>query len=248
MKNLFYNICIIGAGGTGGNFTARLAQFISTGNYPAEIVLVDGDSVEESNISRQPFSKDELLLNKAVALSSAIEENYGLNVKAYPHYIDTVNDLSKIFRIFQKQKYGYTFINILIGCCDNHRCRQVMEQFFDQQDNLIYIDSANEFSSGEVVVGLKLKGKVISPSRKFYFPEIMLSTEKSKSEESCGAVNIHKPQHLATNCFASNVLLTVVSKLIADGKIDCGIILFDTFNYTCVFRTYENKEVSNAKI
>ena len=65
--NFYYNICIIGCGGTGGNFAARLSQFLSNGyESSAQVILVDGDHVEESNIARQPFVSSELLLNKAV--------------------------------------------------------------------------------------------------------------------------------------------------------------------------------------
>lgn len=247
-NNVYYNICIVGAGGTGGNLAARLAQFISTGHFKAEMILVDGDTIEESNISRQPFSRDELLQNKAVALASAIEENYEYTVKAYPHYIDTIDDMKTVFKLFSSC-HGYydTVINVLVGCCDNHRCRQVMEKYFDANNkNVIYIDSANEFSCGEVVIGVKVNGQVISPSRKFYFPAIMKSRGKRKSEESCGAVNSHAPQHLATNCFAANVILTVISKLITSGIIDGGIILIDTFNYSCVYRKYEEEVIHGA--
>lgn len=244
--NFYYNICIIGCGGTGGNFAARLSQFLSNGyESSAQVILVDGDHVEESNIARQPFVSSELLLNKAVALAAAIEETYSFEVTAYPHYMDTVDELKNVWSIFshsghfQRNGEKHQVINVLIGCCDNHRCRQVMEKFFSLSPSLIYIDAANELSEGEVVIGIRLDRQTISPSRKFYFPEVMKSRKKRKSEESCGAVNIHHPQHLATNCFAANILLTIAAKLISEHQIDGGMIVFDTFKYSCLFRKYE---------
>lgn len=251
----FYRIAIIGCGGTGGNFAARLSQYISTGHYPAEIVIVDGDAIEENNISRQPYISSEVMMNKAVAMASAIEDTYELSVTAYPQYLDTVDDLFKVFKLFYHNGDGtlykdgerYFPVDVLIGCCDNHRCRQVMEKYFSRCSTLIYIDAANEFSAGEVVIGIKAKGKLLSPSRKFYFPELMKSRKKRKSEESCGTVNSHSPQHLATNCFAANILLTVVAKLIADEHIAGGIIYFDTFNFSCIFREYKEDAYEKTK-
>lgn len=243
----FYNICIVGCGGTGGNFAARLAQFLSTGNNKnnTQVILVDGDHVEESNLSRQPFVGNELLVNKASALATAIEETYLYEVTAYPHYLDNMQDLKTVWQIFSHKDGAYyngtktTVVNILIGCCDNHRCRQLMEHFFAASNSLIYIDAANELSEGEVVIGIRMNKTLLSPSRKFYFPEIMRDRKRRKSEESCGIINIHQPQHLATNCFAANILLSIIAKLISEQKIDGGIVVFDTFKYYCTFRKYE---------
>lgn len=245
----FYNICIVGCGGTGGNFAARLSQFLSTSESKAEVILIDGDYVEESNISRQPFVSGELLLNKAVALAAAIDDTYAYEVKAYPHYLNNIEDLGNAWKVFSySSEYIYVdnekrkLVNILVGCCDNHRCRQVMEKFFDKNSSLIYLDAANEFSEGEIVIGIRMNNRLLAPSRKFYFPEVMRSRGKRKSEESCGAVNIHHPQHLATNCFAANILLTIIANLITEQKIDGGMVIFDTFQYSCLFRKYKEDE------
>lgn len=238
-----YNIVVVGCGGTGGNFIARISQFLSTARVEYNLTLVDGDYVDEGNLSRQPFTRDELTCNKAVSLASAVFDTYGFKPVAYPQYLDTYEDLKKVFELITPMGYcrgeKVHTVDILIGCCDNHRCRQVMEKWFDKATNAIYLDAANEFSCGEVVIGIKAGGKILAPSRKFYFPEVMRDRKKRKSKESCGAVNKSAPQHLATNTQAANILLAILSNFIQTGEIAGGVVYFDTFKFSQVFRAWD---------
>ena len=53
------------------------------------------------------------------------------------------------------------FVPIIIGCVDNHNCRKILHEIFEEYTDIIYIDAANEFSTGEVVVGIKNNQAVI---------------------------------------------------------------------------------------
>ena len=51
-------IFIIGCGGTGSNYIKELARYLATNrNYMinADVILIDGDTVEEKNLERQSF-------------------------------------------------------------------------------------------------------------------------------------------------------------------------------------------------
>lgn len=246
-----YNVVIVGAGGTGSNLIARFSQFLVGTDADYEVIVIDGDSIEDKNLERQNFLPNDVLQNKADVICQAVSETYGLTFSSYSEYINTVNDLSELFNAMDHSEYRNgerrVVMPVLIGCCDNHRCRQVMEKWFDAATTAIYIDSANEFSVGEVVVGVKRDGVVVSPSRKFYFPEIMRSKVKRKSEESCGAINKSKPQHLATNCEAANILLSILCNLISNNSISGGIIYFDTFAFSKVFRPFLGGNADGAK-
>lgn len=241
-----YRIAIVGAGGTGSHFIARFSQFLasfSSQYVKCDVVIIDGDSVEDGNLSRQIFASDDIMQNKADAMVEAVYETYSLDFHSYPHYLDDVSDLNKAFSCLSDSTYEngrkITNIPIVIGCCDNHRCRQVMEKWFAEKENAIYIDAANEFSVGEVVFALKFKKQVVAPSRAFYFPEVLKAKGKRKSEESCGAVNKSSPQHIATNMEAANIVLSWMCQLFTgDGTVSGGIVYFDTFNFTKVFRKY----------
>ena len=102
--NIPINICVVGSGGTGGAFIPLLSRFINTEPTLARlcnILIIDGDTIEEKNLSRQPFFSDELMQNKAVVLAQAIKENFeNVNIKAFPHYLNEREDLSEAMLTF----------------------------------------------------------------------------------------------------------------------------------------------------
>ncbi|XBX10675.1 ThiF family adenylyltransferase (plasmid) [Enterocloster clostridioformis] len=241
---IVYNVVCIGAGGTGTFFLKEFARFMASFRLKdvgdckrIYLSIVDGDHVEENNLERQAFIKDDINLNKAVCMAKAIKENFGLKrVKAYPKYIDEVDDLNLIFHNFccSDEDCGSHFnipiVNILIGCVDNHRVRQVMDRYFNRvYDTIFYFDSANEYGNGEVVFAGRSKGKLLGRPRAAYFPAILEDTSPRASEISCGEQNISSPQHICTNMMAADLLLSRTTALIAENKIEFGIAIFDVF-------------------
>lgn len=243
-----YRIAIVGAGGTGSHFIARFSQFLASFHSEHvlyDVVVVDGDTVEDGNLARQVFTSEDVMQNKAAAIVEAVYETYELNFTAFPNYLDTYEDLQRAFSCLENDSWGngkkIVNIPVVIGCCDNHRCRQVMEKWFETSADAVYVDAANEFSVGEVVFSLKFKNQVVAPPRSFYFPEVLRARGKRKSEESCGAVNKSSPQHIATNMEAANIMLSWICQLFTgDGSVSGGIVYFDTFNFTKVYRKYES--------
>ena len=72
-------IFIIGCGGTGSNYIKELARYLATNrNYMinADVILIDGDTVEEKNLERQSFTPEDLLMNKAEAMALAVSDMY----------------------------------------------------------------------------------------------------------------------------------------------------------------------------
>lgn len=233
----FAVICV-GTGGTGGNFVKEFARYMKGSKTSMSLVLVDGDKVEDHNRERQPFTHEDIQQNKAVVMVDTIKETLSFDdecVKAYPFFIDTVDQLHEAVMLGCKPgKKNKVF---LLGCVDNHRARQVMEQYFNASADIIYVDSANEFSNGEVVIGIKENAQIVSPSRAFYFPDVLTDNSPSASELSCGEVNLSAPQHLVTNLFAAHFLLTILVKSIELNCIDNGIIYFDAFTYFSRFQS-----------
>lgn len=239
-KEDLHNVVVcIGTGGTGGAFVKEFTKvLLQKDSCPGtSLVLVDGDRVEKHNSIRQPFSNQDFMQNKAITLAAAIDECLDIGVdtiSVYPHYIDTVEQLSDAILLgINPNKKNKVY---LIGAVDNHRARQIMHQYFNLVDDLVYIDSANEYSHGEVVISVKEKGKVISPLRSFYFPDLLTDNSPSASEQSCGVVNIAAPQHYSTNLTAGRIILTSLIKSITYGIQDTGIVYFDAFRYFSRFQ------------
>lgn len=219
---------IIGAGGTGGFFASFLARQVASLTYgDVDIVIVDGDVIESKNISRQPFCENEVGENKAVNLAGKINTVFpNLSVISIPEYIDSSKEIIDILGDFEGK------LPVICGCTDNHHARQVMDDAFNNLDTCLYIDSANEKFGGEVVVGAKSKGEVISPQRAHFFPEILESKDKRRSDESCFEKLISGEQLFCTNIMAANIMLMYCGEMLLNGVIKTGITFFDTRDMT----------------
>ena len=243
-------IVIVGTGGTGGILSGKIARYlygktqsINDDSY-YELLLIDGDHVEEKNLLRQPFSPDDVGKFKADCLQEAYQEFYGINCASNTDYIDNVKDFKQLCNFSHKYSSVYTVKKhlILIGCVDNHRARQTMDQFFNsaellENQDILYIDSANEFDWGTVVCGYKDSRGVVAPSRAFFFPDILSSKEKKASELSCGDVNISAPQHFATNEQAALICFTDLINFIENERIIDGVSYFNVFENSIIRRT-----------
>ena len=144
-------------------------------------------------------------------------------------------------------------VKIIIGAVDNHACRKLLHKYFIEYrmySTLFYIDAANEFSCGEIVIGKKVEGKVECPDRAHYYPDVLTDNGKAVYEMSCEELNKAAPQHLATNSIAADLLFSYVVQIIAAGnmasKAPGGIIYFDTFKLFSRFDVY--KEEIHGKI
>lgn len=246
MSDITYQFIVVGCGGTGTFFLKEFARYLSYkyyGKTPPKVVVIDGDIVEEKNLERQSFSRDlDIGRPKAACFCEALNECFGIeSFTAYPQYIDTLEDLINI-KTSSFNSYAYNPIPVLIGCVDNHRARQVMHRYFNKADSVIYIDSANEFSQGEIVTGIRLKNNLIAPDRSYYFPNVMKSREKRASEHSCGTASHRKsqPQSICANMLAGQQLLAIVTNLIDKGEINGGITYFDALKSEMTFVEYEN--------
>lgn len=143
---------LIGAGGVGSWLAASLVRLIK----PENLVVVDGDALEEKNLDRQLFTRDHIGRNKADALA----ELYGCD--AIPDW------------------YGGTTVehdrrDIIIGVVDNHPARASILSACDYYGCMAII-AANEVHSAEAYVYLPdWKGTNLDPRE--YYPEITQVTE-----------------------------------------------------------------------
>ena len=216
-----YNIIVVGCGGTGANYIVQLGRFLYHNAVASEcsLLLIDGDVVEERNISRQPFLPCDIGRKKAEVMCEILQEAFDVSSRYYPEYLLSHIELTAL--------EADAPLTILIGAVDNHACRKVLHKFFLMSDNCIYIDAANEYSAGEVVCGVKTGGIVLAHDRAHYFPEILTDQSVPKTEESCLEVNASEPQHLATTLFSATLLLKCTAEVITDAGWAGGIYYFD---------------------
>ena len=225
-----YNIIVIGAGGTGTYFLKEFSRFLcGTSSVIDSFSIFDGDVVENKNLARQAFTADDIGFIKSTVMADVLSSSFNVPWQAYPTYLTEISQLEKI----EKKDT----IPLIVGCVDNHGCRLLLEEYFNKCDNICYLDSANEFSTGEVIFSYKANGKILSPTRSFYFPKIKESDTRNRTEISCEELNNVSPQHIATNMCAGNILLKEVTALM-DGKAHLGMVTFDLDSYYQEFFPY----------
>lgn len=232
------DILIVGCGGTGSHYAKELGRLLygmSVREKELQIVLIDGDVVEERNLVRQAFLPQDIGRNKAQTMAEILFQTYGIEASYYDRYIDRADDFKSLVR--------EDAVVLIIGCVDNHQCRQSMHRFYQDMKNCIYMDSANEYSAGEVVIGSRIGNIEMYPDRCQYFPEILEINEKRRSEESCEVLNAAASQHMLTNQFAAWILLVHTAKFLS-GEWIGGIVFFDAFKCYSMDRT--NKEESDG--
>lgn len=226
------DIVIVGCGGTGSHYIKELGRYLYGNRYlrndEIRIVLVDGDQVEDKNLVRQAFLPQDIGYNKAQVMAEMLSQAYGLSVDYYDGYIDCEKDIEKLVRD--------NSLVFLVGCVDNHQCRQSMHSFYMNREHCIYMDSANEYQSGEIVIGSRIGGMEMYPDRASYFPDVLQEGAVKRSEESCEVLNQAEPQHLLTNQFAALILLANTIKFLSDDWPG-GIVFFDAFKCYSMDRT-----------
>ncbi len=232
---MIWNIVVVGSGGTGSAMLQKLARYQRNCIEDIRVCLIDGDEVEKKNLKRQNFFDDNIGQNKAEALAELASSSYGVVWDAYNQYITKVEQLNGVFERYANN----SSINILIGCVDNHRARQVMEGWFDLQENCIYIDSANDEHDGEIVIAIKTDGVEVSPRRSHYFPDVLTDDSPSVVEMSCEQRNISSPQHQLVNDLAGNIIMSIICNVFSR-KIPTGMIIFDVFDYRIRHMSYVN--------
>ena len=160
-------LVVVGAGGTGTYFLKEVSRYIRALGDASPIdkmLIIDGDVVERKNIERQCFHEEDIGLYKSAVMADILNCTFSLSWKARAVFLESRGQL-KAEKEDAFQKKGRLTLPVIIGCVDNHACRAVLEDYFNDCNSCIYLDSANEYSSGEVVVSVKINGKTLAPLR-----------------------------------------------------------------------------------
>ena len=212
-----YVFIVVGVGGTGSLVARDLPKLLIHTN--SEMVLIDGDIVEEKNMVRQAYQQHDIGENKANALAKKINTFYGNICESVDHYI-TKDEILELLKKYEQH------IPVLIGCVDNNKTRILLEHTFKQLDECIYIDSANSEYEGNVYVvvksGQETVGKLRGDAYKF-------DLDKHPTEKSCEAqAAAGNTQYMVTNLKMANMVIEHISALL-HGEIKAGVSVVKRF-------------------
>ena len=135
------NVVVVGCGGTGGFVAEGLARLLPQN---IGLHLVDYDRVEPHNLLRQAFYREELGRFKSEVLATRLAKDFGKEVG----YAVIPFDPSMV-----SGGYPRRFKLLVIGCVDNATARQHIASTFNSPYQGWWIDSGNDFNSGQVLIG-----------------------------------------------------------------------------------------------
>ncbi|ALS09880.1 hypothetical protein ABE82_26030 (plasmid) [Paenibacillus peoriae] len=251
-KKMHFNMVLIGAGGTGGLLVQRLAKMMfAFENVGTSLILADPDLVELKNLLRQPFISKDVGHHKAEVLARRYGSTYGVKIGYYTaSYIENTNQLRDLFsNIDYTVTSGTVIQNVLIGAVDNDFSRGVMNQFFNEEENLVYIDAGIEGVwlpdeekdisvwteeelemsresgySGQVVVGLKKNNKVILEPVNGVYP---LDVHDAIPPWHNCSLDPYQPQRMIANEFAAMHIAIILNGLFQNFSLDVHYINYN---------------------
>jgi len=245
-------ILVIGCGGTGAYVIGHIARLISVLNCEDgyrgqrfELVVADGDKVEQKNLERQHFIGRDLDRNKAEVLAERYSAAFGIKIMALPSYLEH-------FRMITAHTP-----TMVIGCVDNDASRRTVNGWFLNQDSwtgLFWIDSGNEESSGQVICGYRpphhppydnQKKAFSLPSVAEVYPTVLDEGTKFNSQLSCAELAQSAPQNMMTNITAASLVLNFAQKILRGKPLSTHGVLFSIDNS---FRTLLNTPDNLSKV
>lgn len=220
---------IIGLGGVGSIVARYASVFLAAQNRELRLVLIDGDSFEESNSTRMLFS---YAGNKArVVREELCQRLQGseLLIEAIEEYVTPAN----VDRFLLEG-------DIILACLDNHASRLLLSQRCANLRDVTLISGGNDGigedeegqlqrgSLGSVQVHLRRAGKDLSPPLTTLHPEIAEPVDKRPDELSCTELIASQPQILFTNLMTACCMLNTLLLHVTPGALHYCDISFDT--------------------
>ncbi len=221
-------IMLIGCGGTGSMLLPRLARLNyvlqQLGHKGIYVEVLDGDIVEEKNILRQNFTKDDIGENKAVCMVSKINMAFDTDWNAIPSNLEAEEELNG---------------NIIISCVDNVSARKIISEKVDNLGNshidtlktFLWFDCGNTRDTGQVVMSdtAYMNEDKIRKLKTIF--DIYGDLDKFDTEEiqgaGCSAEEALADQDLTINDEIAHICWRMLWTLFKDKKIEYQAIFTD---------------------
>jgi PRTRC genetic system ThiF family protein len=214
-------VLVVGAGGTGSAIVMGLpyldqAMRVWRRVAGLDVVMMDADTVSETNCVRQPFSVSDIGQNKATVLINRINLFWGTRWRAEPvnfdeRTLDRIND---------------TALDLIIGCVDTRAARSVIARALTKTRNrtAYWLDLGNNAASGQFVLGQPLNARNRRKAERLrtvneLYPEIVDGEAGEDPLPSCSAVEALDRQEPFINQTLASAALAMLARLFRYGKL-----------------------------
>lgn len=241
-------VFIIGAGGTGSYVVPGLARDIYTMKKRPQLILCDGDVVEDKNLKRQHFVSSDIGQNKALALANRYAAAFGIEVGYKDEFIET----TKAFADLLNSVKGNVLV---ITCVDNIKTRMLFREAFlaHTKSDVYWIDCGNESEAGQAVLAARVpwwkkteinKGRFPMPDVFDLYPELVerAKADKLPTEMSCAELAASSPQYGFINLTAATMALNWAHDLLHTIPIRTNVAEFSIKN------KYMHRPLTESKI
>ena len=219
-------VLVVGCGGNGSALLSGLpflqqAMLAQGHPYGLHVTVMDGDAISPVNCVRQPFSKREVSLNKAIVLVNRINLFWGLRWAAIPRAL-TAQTLHPEYASYNER---CLHPDIVIGCVDTRAAREVVARSVSGASCVGYhLDLGNTSSSGQFVLGepLNVRNKRSRTRLRTVaelFEEIVRPDLDDDNEPSCSAIESLTRQEPFVNSVLAQHALALLARLFRYGEI-----------------------------
>ena len=209
-------VLVVGCGGNGSTIAAGLPylhQALLAYGHPEglHVTLLDPDVISPTNCVRQPFSRSEVGLYKAVVLANRLNLFWGLDWRGIPARLDAKRKMDAV--------------DIVIGCVDTRTARAAIAKCAEDWSEVDYwLDLGNNADSGQFVLGEplnrrnrrhRLRLRTVSE----LFPEVVQDELDKDGLPSCSAAEALDRQEPFVNPTLANHALALLARLFRYGTI-----------------------------
>jgi PRTRC genetic system ThiF family protein len=217
-------VLVVGCGGTGSAVVAGLPylhQSLLARGHPGglHVTVIDGDTISATNCIRQPFSKSEIGLNKAIVLVNRLNMFWGLKWEAVPAHLKPGCYISRSYSGDDLRAH------IVVGCVDTRAARAAIRDAVSNWSTVSYwLDLGNNADSGQFILGEPLnernrRARVRLRTAAELFNEICDQTLDSDGEPSCSAIEALDRQEPFVNSTLAQHALALLARLFRYGEI-----------------------------
>lgn len=227
MLNIERKILLLGLGGRGSNIVTHIARLIKSKYTNIQLILCDGDRVEEKNLNRQVgFFRENLGQNKAKVLAEQINYMYDINCQYIDHY-------------WNVQDFGRIPINrddIVITEVDNHVTRLLFANALKTSD-FFWIDGANDKETGSTFIcrNFQLNDTIsLNINRFSYYPSIMNELDIHPDDRSCADHIASGEQDYSVNILGAAIDFAVLERYLNGTLLDIYNISYNTIGISSI--------------
>ena len=218
-------VLVVGCGGNGSAIVGGLPflqqAMIAQGHpYGLHVAVMDGDAVSPVNCVRQPFSKREVSLNKAIVLVNRINLFWGLRWTAIPRAL-TAETLHPEYGGYNE---NYLHADIVIGCVDTRAARDTIAKSISGSSLTGYLlDLGNHSTGGQFVLGEPQNARNKRSRTRLrtaveLFSDIADASLDDGNEPSCSALESLSRQEPFVNSTLAQHALALLARLFRYGE------------------------------